>query len=175
MLKYISILLTTLFFSCVSNPTDVTMDYNDGTSFSHLKSFHWYDSLKVKHPVDQLMDRRFHNAIIRTLQKQGFTQSNEKTDFLVNYAVSTKTKQEIKSYSSVGEYYGGLYMPMDQDVELRDYHTTMVFVDFVDPKTKNLLWRGMGKRRLPSHMTHKDRDEIVNQMIGKILAQFPPK
>ena len=66
----------------------------DGTDFSKLKTFHWYDNLKVKHPVDDLMDRRFHNAIIRTLQKQGFVNTLETPDFLVNYAVSTKTKQE---------------------------------------------------------------------------------
>jgi hypothetical protein len=47
-------------------------------------------------------------------------------------------------------------------------------LDFVDAKTKKLLWRGSGKARVGDAKTPEKRQKLINEAVEKILKKFPP-
>ena len=58
-------------------------------------------------------------------------------------------------------------------------HTTVssstegiLYIDLIDAKKKELIWQGEGTGTLSKNMDRKD--EIVNNIVTQILAQYPP-
>jgi hypothetical protein len=47
-------------------------------------------------------------------------------------------------------------------------------LDFVDAKTKKLLWRGLGKVQVDDAKTPEKRQKLINEAVEKILKKFPP-
>lgn len=59
-------------------------------------------------------------------------------------------------------------------MDIYEYEEGSLILDFVDPKTKNLIWRGSGKAQVDSAMTPESRDKLINEAVAKILKNFPP-
>ena len=48
-------------------------------------------------------------------------------------------------------------------------------IDFIDAGSGNLLWRGTGVRRLRTESGPEEITQEVNEIVEKILTQFPPQ
>ena len=49
-----------------------------------------------------------------------------------------------------------------------------LIIDFVEPNSKNLLWRGAAKGVFDNARTPEKRDKMINEAVQKILQNFPP-
>jgi hypothetical protein len=54
------------------------------------------------------------------------------------------------------------------------YQEGTLILDFVDPKTDNLIWRGVGKKVVSETTTPEKSDREINDAVEKILKKFPP-
>ena len=50
-----------------------------------------------------------------------------------------------------------------------------IVLDFVDPKSKSLLWRATGAGSAKPAHSPEEQQERIDQIIGEMLAGFPPK
>ena len=71
-------------------------------------------------------------------------------------------------HSAVGVGYGFPFY----DVE--SYDEAVLTIDILDSADGGLLWRGSASRRLNDGMTPEKLTELVNRLVGEVLAQFPP-
>ena len=154
---------------------------------------------KKEKEIDPLLDSNIRFMIEQQLAKKGLIKREEGVvDFLVNYSVSAHGQVDVETqkvydgysttYQSVGGYgygyAGGYYRGVAVTMDVQPVNETVVdryvqgsmTLDFIEPDDNKLIWRATGDKRLPyDHPDQKERDELINKVIGKLLAKFPPK
>ena len=162
----------------------VSQDYDLAKPLPVLKSYRWLSAeqtatgdVRVDNP---LLNERIRRAIDRVLQEKGYQpEQADVADFRVNYQFSIR--QKIRSDDvggtvgfGVGTYgrHGGVAIGTGHHVS--QYDEGLLVIDLTDSQG-NLLWRGQGTRYLPTHPKPEKTEKIYNELVEKILAQFPPE
>ena len=170
--KLLPLLLLFIVASC--DTVKVYSDYDKSVDFTQYKTFAFMKSGIDKVEISDLDKKRILNAIDQQLLAKGLTKS-ETPDLLVN--IFTKSREEI----SVNQFNAGYGYGWGWGWNPYMYggHTTVtsstegtLYIDLIDAKKKELVWQGEGTGTLSKDMNEKDA--IVNDIVTKILAQFPP-
>lgn len=170
--KFLPLLLLFVVASC--DTVQVYSDYDKSADFKQYKTFAFLKSGIDKVEISDLDKKRILNAIDQQLQAKGMTKS-ENPDLLVN--IFTKSREEISvNQFNAGWGYGwgygwNPYMYGGQTTVSSSTEGTL-YIDLIDAKKKELVWQGEGTGTLSKDMTRKD--EIVNNIVTQILAQYPP-
>ena len=167
-LKLLPLLLLFVFASC--STIRVASDYDTQTNFSKYKSFAYYKPGVDKAQISDLDKKRILRAIDANLSAKGMMKS-EKPDILVS--LFTKEKERIDVYQNQFGYgwgyspwyYGGNYSTSTTEGTL--------FIDFIDAKTNELIWQGIGVADLVMSTVAK-KEARINEIVTKILAEYPP-
>ncbi len=172
-------LLTLLLAACAGGPT---VDYDPATDFSRYQRYHWLDERSgVSDQFDPLLAKRVKVAIDEQL-KARFTAagSADNADFLVRYFVSSSAKvadSKARGNVGLGSFGGNVGMGVSLGFPLggtRVERQAQVLVDFLDPSTQELTWRGSEIVTLrgddPAELTQQ-----VQAVVAAILNKFPPK
>ncbi len=180
--KLILLIFIFIFWGCTS--VRVSQDYLPETEFLDLKTYRWQSDKQKpsgnKRIDSPLLDKRIRAAIDRSLEERGYRRVDDgDPDFIVSYAYSIRSKIESRdSGSSVGFGFGryGRYggIGINTGNEVRQYDQATLLIDLIKPQNGDLIWRGNGTRRVGEHSTPDETTEMVNEMVSKILNQFPP-
>ena len=169
-------LLLPFLLSCSS--VSVSSDYDQATKFDKLQTYAWMTGSEEKpggRPTNTIAMARFHTAIERELDKKGYRKTTERPDFLVAYHTSIDEKTLVHSVPNYGPgpgfYHAGVGY---QDVYQTQYEEGTLIIDIVDPRTKNLLWRGIAKAAVDSLDDPEKKTQQTNEAVQKILEKFPP-
>jgi len=162
---------------------DVKYDYDPEVDFTRLKSFDWLP-VSAKATYNRLDIGRFHKAVTAELEMKGLKQVTKGPDFRIAVYISKKEKMDVESF---GYYYGppGRYWRCDYpgdwwgaypgDIDTYYYEEGTFILDFVDPKTKKLLWRGTAKTDLDERTEPPEKEqEFMDKIARKVLEHFPP-
>ncbi len=173
----------TLLFGCSS--LTVNYDYDQKVDFS---GYHFYDWLPApdNKAIDEFNRARFVTAIDDNLSSKGFEQNISKPDLLIATHFGKEKKVDIStwgySYAPVTRYRGyGYRYPYDstytvvKDVSIYEYEQGTLILDFIDAKSKKLIWRATAKAILDSSSTPEKRTRKINEAVKKILESFPPQ
>ncbi|MGB7063789.1 MAG: DUF4136 domain-containing protein [Syntrophobacteria bacterium] len=169
--------LVTLLFACLialivscSSVYDVGYDYDQETNFAGLKTYDWLpvpEGIKV----DTLVQERIKNAVNSGLEAKGLRMTSDTPDFLIAMQTMRKERESYAPQSSGYTYGPRWHGPRYSKYT---YEEGTLVLDFVDPASKKLIWRGTAKGVVDSKMTPEKIDELVNEAVQKILKNFPP-
>ena len=178
----ITMLLVIAIFACSS--VKVSQDYDLDKPLPVMKTYQWQTAAQVKTGdvrVDNpLLNERIRKSVERALAQKGFGQAVAGTpDFKVAYRLSINQKIKSDDISGgvgfgVGTYgrHGGVAIGTGNTVTT--YDEGLLVIDFTTAQG-DLLWRGNGTRYLPEHPDPEKTEKIYNELVEKILEQFPPK
>lgn len=157
----------------------VSQDYLPGTNLTGLKTFAWQPQHEVAGPADdQLMAARIRRATDEALVVKGFRQATRTPpDLYVDYRYSVSRQIESESPRTsigFGTWGGGYGFGIGTGSSVDTYDEALLFIDIIDPKNGRLLWRGKGTYRLSPHPTPEQTTATIDEVVNKILAQFPP-
>ncbi|QUM82327.1 DUF4136 domain-containing protein [Moritella sp. 5] len=185
---YLVALLSLVLAAC--STVKVSTDYDQSADFTTLKGFNWLpESAKVEkenaYLNNRIMDVRITKAIDKQLVAQGFSFSTA-PDFYVNYSITSEKKTNIRTYDNYSGYgpswgwgvgYGHRGMSLSAHTETRvdEYQQGSLVVDVIDPTSLELIWRGIGSKRLPESTDAAEMDKLVADVVKSILGKFPPK
>ena len=185
MVSYNKLLLSLyigLFLGC--SAVQVSQDYLPDGQFYDLKTYQWQSEkqkLTGNENIDNpLLTRRIRTAIDNSLAKMGYQKIEGDTpDFYVSYTYSLRSKMEPRDtglilgfgFGSSGRY-GGVGINSGQNIN--QYDQAILLIDLINSKNNDLIWRGNGTRRVTEHYKPEKITKIINEMVSKILAQFPP-
>ena len=154
-----------LLSSMAAMAQSVGTDYDRSFNLARLKTYGFDEQARM--PGDPLAesplnDRRIHTALDSQLRAQGFS-SSEQPDFLIAYYVTTKQGLDIQDNRfGIGPWERWGSIKVNQVTE-----GTLVVI-FVDPATRQEVWRGMASATIKEKNLHKD----VNKSITKLVQQF---
>lgn len=170
--------LAVIFLAGCSTISSVNTDYNPETNFSTLRTYNWMPSPanvgSNPYLQNSLFKDRVKSAVDTTLMGEGYQLNTTNPDFLVAYYAGLKDKTEfVDMGDEMGYDYGpwGWGPTWDPDIETYQYTESTLIIDFVDPNTKKLIWRGFATDALSD--PEMSASEIT-AVVTKILAKFPP-
>ena len=175
-------LLSLLLAACSSGPT---IDYDPAVDFSGYKSYHWLDERSgVSDQFDPLLAKRVKAAIDEQLKARFAAAPDRATaNFLVRYYVSSTAKvsdSNARGSIGMGGYGGGggggsmMGVSMSFPIGGTQVESqAQVLVDFLNPASEELTWRGSEIVTLRGSEPEK-LTEQVQAVVAAILAKFPP-
>jgi len=147
---------------------DVKYNFMPGTDFSKYHTYKWVDLPENVHP-NQIVSQEIKQAVNNVLATKGLTQATGDTaDVYVGYQCSVDQERQLNAWGmrGIGGGMGGATTSTISNGTLA--------VDFYDPSSKNLIWRGTATKTLnPSGNQQKDMNNL-NKSVAKLLKNFPP-
>jgi hypothetical protein len=179
-LFFILLGLLALVSACTS--VQVSQDYDTNFTFGTANTF--YCNAKRQHEnsdlqkPDELLAKRFKEAIENVLASQGFKR-DERPTFLVSYTFSITSKLQVDpGYSSFGYGFGryGYYrgVGINTGNSIRQYDQGKLVINIHSATTNQLLWKGTGTREMFTHSNPDQLTRSVYEVVEAVLAQFPP-
>jgi len=152
------------------------VDYQREAAFGDLRTFAWRET-PPQGPVDPRVDntllgQRVRAAVDRELGAKAYRQASagEQPDFLVGYHAVLQPKVDVRT---IGGWYGYAGPRMTGTYEY-EYDEGTLLLDVIDPRTKDLLWRGSATAAVYPSDSPEKRERRIDEAVAKILAEFPP-
>lgn len=162
---------------CATPRYDIDFDYDTGENWAALKTYDWQPPTgnAVK---DELLVKRIRATVDAGLEKKGLARSPN-PDFLIAMQLSGKTAYGGSTTVGVSvgipvgragrvSVGGGKSKP----IEVKE---GQIVLDFVDTKSKSLLWRATAAGSARPATSPEEQQERIDQIVGEMLAGFPPK
>lgn len=186
-MKKLIIALAMLSVSACSTLRTST-DFDPAVNFDNYKTYAWVKATdkeaKSAYHLDGLMDQRVREAVDNQLVSKGISKvESDKADILVNYLTKVDKKINVDTFNThygYNPYYGprwgawGGTMGTTQTT-VREYEVGTLIIDLIDNKTSKLIWRGSVADTIRDKNTPQERVQVVNEAIGQVMLNFPPK
>ena len=148
---------------------DVKYNFDPSVNFAKYHTYQWV-SLDTAHP-DQLIDKQIKAAVDGQLAAKGLTQAtNGNPDIQVGYQIAVDQEKQWNAWGSGGARLGGGFGTATQST----INIGTLGIDFFDPATKPLVWRGQGTKTIDPSGNAQKNMERMQKSIAKILKNFPP-
>jgi uncharacterized protein DUF4136 len=169
----LSLLSAALLASCV--PMTVQHDYDPDIDFSRYRAFTWMpvpentETAKAN-LTGPFLEKRIKKSVVEALAGKGYARTDDGPDFLVAYYLRYKRKTDVNVHGHGHGY--GYWGPRTLDVNR--YKEGTLILDFVDPETQELIWRGWSISALQAGHSPREEQEIIDMAVHEILKRFPP-
>ena len=171
-LKLLFLLCLVVLTSCSS--VRVVSDYDTKVDFTSYKTFAFYKKGIDKASVSDLDKKRIMRAVEAELLAKGFSKSAN-PDILVS--IFTKSREQVNvSDNNIGIGWGWGYNPWfygRTNININQYTEGTLFIDFIDKKTNELIWQGIGSGAMKMSNIEK-KEERINEFVYEIISTYPP-
>lgn len=177
-LVLLQLLCLTILTGACSPIRSISYDYNRAVDFSGLRTYDWIPIPAEMQEKEGLMQERIKKAVNFRLEAKGFRITKGKSDFLVATNFGQVEKLKVYDYGYPYPYYGPSrrydYGSYHGGVSSFYYREGALVLDFIDTASKEVIWKGVATVYLSKDQTPDKIDDVVNEAVEKILANFPP-
>ena len=175
------LLAALLMVSGCGSSISVNHDYDVNAPFADYRTYDWIPLPEAKPgnastavQRNDLLDKRIKNALGDALLDKGLAPNTNSPDILVVFHVGVQDKVQVTDWGyRYSDYYWGWG---GREIDVYNYKEGTLIIDFIDAKTKNLIWRGAGKKALDDGKQSPEKsDKIIRSVVGKIMSKYPPK
>lgn len=172
MIKILSLIAAMMLFVGCST-LDVSVDYDESYDFNSAKTFVVDGS--AGNSGNTLYANRVVNALENELKLKNYKKvPKDDADLIFVFHSSAKDKSNIQTSYGMSGYRGfrrgGMML---STTHTYDYTEGTLVIDALSPKTKKVVWRGIGVKELKTKETPAQRTEAVNKAVNKIMEKFP--
>ncbi len=177
----LAVLLLVLTVGACSIAPRVVTDYNPDYDLNRARTIAIVDSDAVSNSPaiasDDLLQNRIRHALATALQARGYQiVEPQQAQLLVSFLVTTENRTRIRDYNlgwSYTQCWRCGYALTVGDIDVDQYTEGTLFIDFIDPASRQLQWRGSVTRRLVPGRSVAARERIVDETVTAIIARFP--
>ena len=127
-------------------------DYDRKIDFSGLKTFAWHS---VKADVDPVYVDRFKDMANARLRDKGLQITSDIPDVVIAMTISEKVQLDLGSSRGLG--------------------TGRLVLEFINPETKSVMWRGESTERVRLDASDPGRtNATIRKFVRNVLKGFPP-
>ncbi len=143
----------------------VGYDYDKKSDFSEYRTYDWLP-ISPEAWMKSSDVKYIEEAVNTQLEAKGRKMSSKNPDFFVSVQVAKDGELRVTDYSLL---YG---QPVEPGKRVHKEGTLVL--DFVDAKSRNLIWRGWARAELRQIKAPEKRAQRINSAVEKILKNFPP-
>ncbi len=168
-----------LLFITSCSSVKVTTDYDPDVNFTKYKTYAFFKEGIDHVKLNDLDKKRILSAIEQELNAKGFVQTDSNPDLLINLV--TKAQEQV-NITTNNNYYGpwGYYRPGwgpywgPTNTSVSTQIEGSLYVDILDPKSKTLIWQGIGTGVISNTSNMNKREKRIQDFVQSILSNFPP-
>lgn len=171
-------LLCLVFLAVGCSSISVTTDFDNRIDFTSLSTYSWMENpqepaadIQKELATNTLIEGRVKRAVDEQMEAKGIRKTTQDPDMLVAFHTGVQDKVSVQGW---GYGYGWGWGPGGVNVSTVHYQEGSLILDFIDPKTKKLVWRGVATKVLPEKTTPQKSEETIRQAVKKILEKYPP-
>ena len=168
----------------------VTTDYAPNTNFAQYHTYAFQPGrimtrFGANDTNNTLLNNRIQSAVAAALPQEGLTPTTQNPDLVVTYIAGAQNKQQIEDlgpqvydgpYFGQGFFFhpaGAWWNPGYDRYYVDNYTQGTLILDFVDPRTKQLVWRAYVSNKINS--SGPVDQKMVDAAVTAALKQYPPK
>ena len=169
------VIFFTSFYMACSPIYNVSYDYDENVKLVQLSTYNWLPAPEEAN-INNLDAERIKKAVNAELKAKGLILRSENPDFLIAADIIKKEKLTITNW---GYPYYDPYWPNwpyygSWSFDYYQYEEGTIVLNFLEPVSKNLIWRGAAKAALDYANTPEKRDKLIKEAMRKILQNYPP-
>ena len=161
--------VSTLFISCSS--ITVTDDFIKNADLTSYKTFNWISRSKTSFIVREaeppnrgLIEKLLKESVNKQLTARGFSQKSDSTDLLIScFFGADVTSQNDLLYKAGNQ----------SNLNVQQYTKGAILLDFVDGKTKKLLWRVDASDIEGRNPTPDKIEKTIKKTVVRMFKNFP--
>lgn len=170
-LALLALALLALSASCV--PMTVQHDYDPDVDFSRYRTFTWMPVPENAETArtnlsGPFLEKRIKKSVVEALAEKGVSRTDDGPDFLVAYYLNYKRTTDVNVHHHGYGYWG------PRTLDVTQYKEGTLILDFVDPLTEELIWRGWSISALQTGHSPREEQQILDMAVSEILKRFPP-
>ena len=185
-MKRLALLVVAALFASVTPAVaqDVRYDFDKDKDFSKFKTYKWVEIKGTQLP-DELTQKAITSAIEAELARKGLTKTDsDNADLYIGYQTAVGQEKEFTSFNTgwgYGPGWGGGWYGYGGMASTTTYgSTSTVYVgqldlSMYDPKTKQLVWRGVASKTLDPKAKPEKKEKNINKAVTKLLKKYPPE
>ena len=165
----------TIASGCATTMT-VSSHVRDGLDITRYHTYDWgpADALPTGDPrldKDPFFKDRVQGAVEKELAAKGIRLSSSGTpDLLIHYHANISNRIDVNRTER--EY--GYCQGADCDSWVVEYEAGTLVLDFIDARTKRLIWRGWAQDSVEDALGNQDRMvKKIDEAVTRMLARFP--
>jgi hypothetical protein len=159
----------------------VSRQFDPDVDFSAYRSYDWMPTERRRVDLrarDPLIEQRIRDAIEMELGAKGLQKvPPEEADIRIGYLLVLEESvdaQEIYTGAAPNWQYR-TYGPGTTTQQTRLLTTGTLLIDVFDAGKNEMVWRGVAEGQVKEIQDPEKRRARINEAVGKILAEFPPK
>lgn len=152
---------------------EVKVGWDEHVDFSKYHTWEWKPDGSIRDPV---WSRRCEDVLSDTLETRGLKPVNQDADLWAVVHARLSSETEVVSYNPGWGYGWGPWGPawaMDETVAYQIPVGT-ILVDLVDPRLKQIVWRGRAHDVIDPNKSNEAREEKLRQVLAQMFAGYPP-
>ena len=165
-----------LMISCSS--VTVKTDYDREYDFTKFKTYRWANESEINANDElaksPLIYKRVQAAVDKELLAKGLNMVESGDGDLVVVA-HAGVKERMQVMNTGGGWYDPYWGPYGGTTHVSYYEEGTLVLDIVAWENKELAWRGMGSTILKDIDDPEQVTEYINNWVGIILKEYPPK
>jgi len=150
--------------------------YDKQVDFANLKTYDWMP-IPEKATIDSLSVQRIKNSVNAELNAKGLMMTSDNPNFLIAVHLGSNDKVQIANFGyGYGPYEGYMSRYWEGgEISTYKHEEGSLILDFVDAKSKKMIWRGAAKAEVQNLDTPEKSEKLINEAVQEILKNFPPK
>jgi hypothetical protein len=157
-----------LFCGCVSVETSKAPNVN----LAQYRTFAWFEPASPS-PRQQSFERSPAGAVVReqiarNLAAKGVSETAQNPDFLVAYHGKLEQRMDVTDWGYPGWWWGGWGGP---NVAVSEYTQGTLIIDFIDPRTKQVFWRGTASAVV--NQPENPNPKKLAGAVDKVMKKYP--
>jgi hypothetical protein len=140
--------------------------YDPKADFALFKTYDWLPLRVVQGDVIESNVQVFKNAVDARLAAKGLRMTSENPDMLIATYVGKKEKSVTTHTRDTLGFYSG--------PEATDYEEGKLIVDFIDAKSKRVVYESVAKSVLDPETPPDKMRTLLDEAAEKMLKDFPP-
>ena len=176
---------------CAAYKMNANAQYHESTDFSGLRDYSWVANQKDDGSADprinfKFVEPRLRTAVEEELDSKGYAKASNNPDFMLSFYVSRQDRQRVNRDTETGDGPGAGLKYMDPALEggwtysgsetyVHEFSVGTLILDVMDTKSKQLVWRGTAQAQFNPEISFEQKEKKIDQVVQKLLAQFPPE
>lgn len=169
-MKPLRFIFASCFFLFMISCSTVSVDYehDPGTNFTSLQSYDWFPVPK-KSVRYELIVKQIKNEMEKQLESRGFSKVSEGPDFFIALHGGIQQYMSYEDYKYLREHYEPYWAK--RRIDFTQYDEDTVIIDFVDTRTKSLIYRGTVTAFIMEPTAEK-RAEVIHEAVTRTLDNY---
>lgn len=167
---FVILYLVIFCMSCSSiSSVKVNSEYDPEIDFSALQSYDWFP-FPGKNIRYGLIIKQIKNEMNMQLKVRGFKKISSNPDFFIALHGGIQPRLGFTEWQYLHEHYEPY--ALKRRIDIINYADDTFIIDFIDTKTKILIYRAIVTAYISIEPTQEKREEKIREAIAKVLENY---